>query len=264
MHFGPFGSWGIALLGAKLGMLNGLASGASLAAVLTMVALSILAFMNSVSLNNAENIKRQAEEELRKMVQELDAGNRALQIEIEARKRMEERAHHLATHDDLTGLPNRLLFLDRFQQVISNVMRSSSGCALLFIDVDGFKAINDQYGHQAGDELLKSLAARLRTVMRPGDTVARLGGDEFAVIVVPPTDKEGAIVSAKRLIEVASVPFRINFPGSSQSIEVTIGLSIGVALLPIHARDLDGLIRIADGAMYQAKATGKNRYSVAR
>ena len=254
---------GIALLGSRAGFLDGLSAGASFAAVLTMLALSILAFLNSVSLNNAENIKQQAEDQLKRLVQKLDEGNRALQIEITERKKMEARAHHLATHDDLTGLPNRLLFIDRFQQVISSGIRKANPCALFFIDVDNFKPVNDQYGHQTGDDLLRALAARLSSVIRPNDTIARLGGDEFAVIMGAPANRDDALVLARRLIDVARPPFVLKKEDEGPSVEVTIGLSVGIALCPTHAQDLDSLVRIADGAMYQAKGNGKNQYLVA-
>ena len=167
--------------------------------MLTILALSVLAFLNSVALNRAEAIRRAAEIQLQALVAQLDQRNGDLEREIAERKRAEERAAHQATHDSLTGLPNRLLFLDRVEKSIGRAMRHGDAFALFYIDIDHFKPVNDRFGHQAGDELLRELGRRLVATMRNVDTVARLGGDEFAAIMDAPVQEQAALHLAERL-----------------------------------------------------------------
>lgn len=250
---------GIALLGTDHGWFEGRGTGTAIATVLTVLGLSILAFFNSVAVNRAESIRQLSERQLKALVAELDDRNKALQLEIAERIRMEEKAAHLANHDPLTGLPNRLLFLDRLQKTIGRTIRSGNACALFYIDIDNFKPVNDTYGHYAGDELLKELAHRPQSTMREVDTVARLGGDEFAAIMDAPAHSEHALGLAQRLSDAVSQPYNLTMPGQPLSIEVTVGISVGIALFPGHATDLDGLVRVADSAMYLAKRDGKQR-----
>ncbi len=250
---------GVALLGTDNGWFEGRGTGTAIATVLTILGLAIFAFINAVSLNRTESIRRLAERHLQAMVKTLDERNQSLQEEIAERKRMELKAEHQATHDALTGLPNRLLFLDRLQKTIGRTIRSGNSCALFYIDVDNFKPVNDEYGHQAGDELLKELALRLSSTMREVDTVARLGGDEFAAIMDAPANAEHARKLAERLSLAVSQPYRLSLPGQAHSVEVLVGVSVGIALFPGHAADLDSLVRVADSAMYRAKRDGKLR-----
>lgn len=162
----------------------------------------------------------------------------------------------LAHFDQLTGLPNRTLLLDRLKQSISVSNRASRAISLLFIDLDGFKPVNDTYGHAIGDRLLKEVAARLQSCLREGDTAARLGGDEFVVLLLE-SELDRAITVANRILET----LRDSYEFGKKTIS-TISASIGIAEYPEHANDLDTLLSAADNAMYSAKKRGKDRYQV--
>jgi diguanylate cyclase (GGDEF)-like protein len=199
---------------------------------------------------------------LRENVSQLSALNRQLKQEMEERARAEERARHEATHDPLTGVANRVLFMDRLQLALDRGRRSNHPFALLYIDIDGFKAVNDHHGHQAGDLLLKAITQRLSERLRKADTLARLGGDEFAVILEEQMDQPAAAVkSAEALCTLVQQPFDLD-----GGLQVQVGASVGVALFPDHASGEDAreaLIRAADKAMYRAKKGGKNRVELA-
>jgi diguanylate cyclase (GGDEF)-like protein/PAS domain S-box-containing protein len=160
---------------------------------------------------------------------------------------------HLAHHDPLTGLPNRLLFDDRFAHAIEQATREQERCLLMFLDLDGFKAVNDTMGHAVGDELLRIVSERLKGVLRQSDSLARLGGDEF-VILAGSADSEHAAAVAQKILDTLRSP--INLAGEA----ITISGSIGIALFPDHGADRHLLMRAADIAMYAAKAAGRNRY----
>jgi diguanylate cyclase (GGDEF)-like protein len=162
----------------------------------------------------------------------------------------------LAHYDQLTGLPNRTLLLDRLSQTISVSNRASRVISLLFIDLDGFKQVNDTFGHAIGDRLLKAVATRLLACLREGDTAARLGGDEFVVILLE-SDLDRAIKVVSRILETLKDPYEFGKKTIS-----TISASIGIAGYPEHADDLDELLTAADNAMYIAKKKGKDRYAV--
>jgi diguanylate cyclase (GGDEF)-like protein len=169
--------------------------------------------------------------------------------------RLLEGIRHQALHDSLTGLPNRTLILDRVEQMQARARRSGSETAALFLDLDGFKQVNDTLGHEAGDQLLKSVAARLLTTLREGDTIARLGGDEFVVLVEGSTPTGSPELVAERLLEVMREPFEID--DVARPI-VRVTASIGIARgNKISATDL---LRDADIALYEAKAAGRDRY----
>jgi len=177
--------------------------------------------------------------------------------DISVRKAAEERAGFLANHDKLTELPNRDLFYDRLSQAISQARRKSEKVALLFLDLDGFKPVNDTYGHEAGDVALKVIAKRLQASVRSMDTVARMGGDEFAIILSTlkhPSDTE---VIAKKIIHNIAEAIQLNSTVSS-----VIGISLGIAIYPDHGNELDILMNAADRAMYASKAAGKNTYTL--
>ena len=160
---------------------------------------------------------------------------------------------HLALHDTLTQLPNRILLNDRLEHAVAKAARKNSRFALFFMDLDGFKAINDVYGHHVGDELLIQVAARITDSVRQEDTVARLGGDEFVVLIESGEPEESATL-AQRLIEDIAEPYLIN------GIKVQVSTSIGVALFPDDGADTHELMVNADAAMYHAKQSGRNDY----
>jgi diguanylate cyclase (GGDEF)-like protein len=203
--------------------------------------------------------------ELKVTLQQLSERNDQLQREVSERQRAEEKARHEATHDALTGLPNRLLFMDRLHNSIERARRRATHCALLYIDIDGFKPVNDSYGHTVGDSLLCAIAMRMSQTIRKIDSVARLGGDEFGVIIEEPVDDADAIISAERLNRALREPYMLDSPdGRGYSFEVIVSASIGVAMFPEHAQTTDALIRVADDAMYRAKRGGKNLCILAR
>ena len=176
--------------------------------------------------------------------------------DITERKSLEETNWYKANYDVVTGLPNRQLFVDRLEQDLKHAVRTGIPIALLFIDLDHFKAANDRFGHDAGDLLLRFSGARLRSCVRDTDTVARLGGDEFTVILQDLTNATHAEIVAGKLIVELSRPFQIG----EDSIQ--IGASIGVAVSSCGLLASEDLLKNADKAMYAAKKTGRNRFSV--
>ncbi len=172
--------------------------------------------------------------------------------DITERKQAEERIRRLAHYDSLTGLPNRALFHDRLSQAISLARRDHHPLALLYVDLDGFKTVNDTLGHDAGDELLKHTTGRIQRLMRKSDTVARIGGDEFTVILPRIADIEDAEIVAGKIVEALSASFHLG----DRRQEVRIGASIGIAIFPDNAQDMSALIKAADIAMYSAKQSG--------
>lgn len=167
--------------------------------------------------------------------------------DITKRKRAESDLERLALYDDLTGLPNRKLFFDRFEMLLNVARRDGSTCGLLYLDLDGFKAINDQYGHQAGDTVLRLSAQRIRSTIRDIDTVARIGGDEFVVLCGELHDTK-AIENVIEKIREAVIR-EIRLPEGT----VAVGVSIGTALFPKDSEDRDELLSIADRRMYREK-----------
>jgi len=201
---------------------------------------------------------RRARDELEVRVQErtaeLAGANALLQAEIVERRQAEARAHHMAYHDSLTGLPNRALLSDRLERAMLAARRDGLRLAVMFIDLDRFKTINDSLGHLTGDHLLKEVASRLCRVVRASDTVARLGGDEF-VIVVPGVHAAAECGQVgEKIIAALAAPFP--FEGRA----LHISPSIGICLYPDDGGDVETLMRHADAAMYHAKAAGRNNY----
>lgn len=177
----------------------------------------------------------------------------ALKLDITRREHVEAQLQQLAFHDPLTGLANRALFYDRLTHAVATHARRNRTFAVLFIDLDGFKQINDQRGHQAGDAVLREVATRLRAGLRAGDTVARFGGDEFAIILEALTAEADARGTAERVID------RIHQPIDVDGTPATVSASVGIA---VHqpGTSADDTLRHADAAMYAAKSAGKNRY----
>jgi diguanylate cyclase (GGDEF)-like protein/PAS domain S-box-containing protein len=183
--------------------------------------------------------------------------------DITQRKRDEERIRFQANYDMLTGLPNRTLFNDRLELAAAGAKRNQTMLALMFIDLDGFKAINDTLGHDAGDLLLKGAAGRLRKCVRESDTVARLGGDEFTIIMsnIESADTAGQV--AQRIIDSLTVPFDLS-GDDARSREGRVSASIGIGILPDHGACAEDVLRNADAAMYHAKEQGKANYQFFR
>jgi diguanylate cyclase (GGDEF)-like protein/PAS domain S-box-containing protein len=174
--------------------------------------------------------------------------------DITATKRTEARLEQLAHYDPVTGLPNRILFVDRLRQAMARAARDGMQVAVMFLDLDGFKTVNDSLGHRAGDRLLAAVARRLAEKVRASDTLARLGGDEFTVVVPSVKTVREVAAVARKLVAALRTPFEID------GHELFTTTSIGISLYPFDGADVDTLLRTADTAMYQAKKQGKNRY----
>jgi diguanylate cyclase (GGDEF)-like protein len=162
---------------------------------------------------------------------------------------------HLALHDPLTGLPNRKLLFDRATEATATHRPTGRGAALLLLDLDRFKEVNDTLGHQTGDRVLEEVARRIVGAVRPADTVARLGGDEFAVLLPDIADEAAAVAVARRVVESLDRAFTVAGP-EGQDVVLDLGASVGIASYPRHARDVGRLLQRADVAMYVAKASG--------
>jgi diguanylate cyclase (GGDEF)-like protein/PAS domain S-box-containing protein len=175
-------------------------------------------------------------------------------VDITARKFAEEHRAHLALHDILTGLPNRALLSENVRTTIEECKKNGETAALLLVDLDRFKVINDTRGHQAGDLLLRSVAERISTHLNPSCFAARIGGDEFAIILRGIVDVQDAAAQCMQLLTQISQPYRID------DSEQLIGASIGVAMIPSDGTSSDELLRLADLSMYEAKANGRNRF----
>ncbi len=205
----------------------------------------------------AETVRRARDElEVRVLERtaELAGANALLQGEIVERRQAEARVHHMAYHDSLTGLPNRALLSDRLDRAMVSAQRNQRKLAVMFLDLDRFKTINDSLGHQTGDHLLREVAGRLCRAVRASDTVARLGGDEFVVLAPGMHDADESRRVAEKIIEALDAPF----PFEGRMLHITP--SIGICVYPDDGADVETLMRHADAAMYHAKASGRNTY----
>ncbi len=169
-------------------------------------------------------------------------------------KKYQEQVEHVAFHDPLTGLPNRLLLADRLNQALAQAERLERLLAVCYLDLDNFKPINDNFGHAAGDKLLKETAHRMQRAVRTNDTVCRLGGDEFVLLLSNLENVEEYHTALQRVIEAINAPIQLD-----GACEVTVTSSVGITLFPFDCADPDTLLRHADQAMYQAKKSGRNR-----
>jgi diguanylate cyclase (GGDEF)-like protein len=183
---------------------------------------------------------------------------------LEVRLLHEETLQHgkileaLALQDALTGLANRRLLLDRMAMALAQARRSKTSMAVMYLDLDGFKQINDTLGHKAGDLLLVSVAQRLTAAVREEDTVARLGGDEFVMSLPHISGRADATRMAQKIVEAVSRPYDLD------GARARITISIGIGIFPENGRDAEALMQAADAALYEAKRAGKNNYQVAR
>lgn len=184
--------------------------------------------------------------------------NLSLRKEVRLRRQAEQKMRFMATHDDLTQLPNRSLIKERIEQALLQHARHNEIMALLFIDLDGFKEVNDLYGHDVGDELLLKLASVLKEAVRKSDTVARFGGDEFVVLLTGLLSREDAAIVAEKILYSLSKPIALSVT------EVQVGASIGIAVYPDDGTDSAKLLKVADSLMYRVKQQGKNQYCFSR
>jgi diguanylate cyclase (GGDEF)-like protein len=184
------------------------------------------------------------------------AGFRNLVRDITERKKSEETIRRLAYHDPLTGLPNRLLFTDRLAMAITGAKRNRQHLAVMILDLDYFKDINDTLGHHIGDRLLQAVGSRLTELLRKGDTVARMGGDEF-LILLPEINNVGVTTTiAQKIVDSFQTPLIVD----EHRLHITT--SIGIAIYPDVSDDVETLIKHSDIAMYRAKGSGRNNYQL--
>jgi diguanylate cyclase (GGDEF)-like protein len=174
--------------------------------------------------------------------------------DISIMKQTQEQLYEMAHYDSLTGLPNRRCFLDRLKESLDQARRAGEGVALLFVDLDGFKLVNDNLGHRAGDQLLREVGLRIRQCIRESDIAARMGGDEFTVILSQIRSSDSALIVARKILARLYEPVRIDEK------ELFISSSIGIAVFPDDASEVEGLLQSADTALYKAKDLGKNGY----
>ncbi|MDH3859127.1 MAG: diguanylate cyclase, partial [Gammaproteobacteria bacterium] len=177
-----------------------------------------------------------------------------LEMEVEQRRAAEHRVEHLATHDPLTNLSNRRGLYEELNELIYRSKRYNFSSAVIYVDLDGFKHVNDHFGHEAGDQLLIQVAANFKSIVRQTDSIARIGGDEFIVLLTDIDSETTLITKIEKLLTEASQPLEFN--GQN----ISVGASIGVALFPDHGEDAETLLHHADQAMYQAKNQGKHTF----
>src|SRR5690606_33379939 len=179
---------------------------------------------------------------------------RGVHLDITERKEIENRIRQISQHDPLTRLPNRALLHEFAEPLLAAARRNERQAAVLFVDLDHFKPINDQHGHDVGDEVLKEVARRLRTSVRESDLVGRLGGDEFLLVLADIRSEESASRVARLCLKRLSQPYLL------RGLELRTTCSIGISLFPQDGDDLGALIHHADAAMYQAKHEGRNKF----
>ena len=180
--------------------------------------------------------------------------NRRLHLEVARRKALESKMKHMATHDELTGLANRTLMKTQITSAIALHQRQQMKLAVLFVDLDGFKKVNDKFGHDFGDQVLKQVANRLASCVRKSDSICRFGGDEFVILLTSLNNKEEAAFIAEKIIDVISQPYM------SDQHQAYLGSSIGISVFPEDGDNEAELLKMADNLMYRVKSTGKNNY----
>ena len=222
--------------------------------------LTLLAAQAAVAIENARMVEalRDSRDGLERRVEErtaeLSTANTALKREIAERMQAEETIKHMAYHDALTDLPNRALFYDRLHQALAVARRNQHRMAVIMLDLDHFKDVNDTLGHGAGDELLRDVAKRLRSLVRESDTVARMGGDEFTLILPEVVEADDSTHVAEKIVKSFQKPFVLD------GHELYVTTSVGIAVHPADGGDANTLVKKADIAMYNAKRDGRNNH----
>ncbi len=183
-----------------------------------------------------------------------DGGHASTYTDITERKQLEDKINHMATHDTLTNIPNRVLLMDRLELALARASRDKTKVAVLFLDLDNFKPVNDVMGHMIGDQILKEMAKRMTSCLRKTDSVARFGGDEFAIVMTDVKNAKDVTKMAKNLNKSLSRPINLG------SKETSLGASIGISLYPDHAKTPETLLSLADEAMYVVKKKSKKSF----
>jgi diguanylate cyclase (GGDEF)-like protein len=227
----------------------GMFSVEKLRAVAPDVALIVLSGFDEEEAN-VQAVRMGAQDYLVKGRTDIELMRRSLQHAVE-RKRQERRLSYMAHHDSLTQLVNRAAFCDKLEEAVAQSRRSGRHCAVMFLDLDDFKQVNDTHGHEAGDAVLCEIARRIQASVREEDTVARLGGDEFAVLVEELDEPQACGYVAQRMLQITGLPVLLR-----DDLHATVHVSVGIALCPDSALSPEGLLRAADSAMYVAKAAG--------
>ena len=212
---------------------------------------------------NALEKNEAVENKVQEASEELSVVNRGLEDEITERQlaaatEEEEAARHVAFHDPLTGLPNRALFHDRLEHGLAQAKRHGRALAVMFLDLDDFKNINDSYGHDLGDSVLQTIARRLKGNIRGDDTISRYGGDEFLYLLMEVRNEQDIILIAEKIITAIQAPCDVSV--GDLSISLSINASIGISIFPKDGTTADTLIKSADKAMYRAKRNKSRQY----
>ena len=207
-----------------------------------------LALPNAAVLQRALEVSRERLRAALCRIDALETEGLLLGHQVALLQRTVAQVRQFAYHDELTGLPNRRLLLDRYNQAVALAQRQGRRVALLFLDLNGFKKINDEHGHAAGDSILQQFAMRLRACIRTSDTACRYGGDEFVVLLPEFEGRESAVAAAEKIRDRLAIPYIVD------GAEITVTASIGVAVYPVDGHEYGDLMRVTDGFMYRDKA----------
>jgi len=231
--------------------------------LLSFFSILLIIFVASIVIKNITamlNVQSESIENHKKTQQQLADAQEILELEVKQRTNQLQEANnklqHQANHDPLTGLPNRRLYYELLSHEINKAERNNYKLAILYMDLDGFKAINDALGHAMGDVLLVNIAKRLKASLRQEDLIARLGGDEFTLCYTNIKEIEEINLLCQRLLDNVSQPIYL------EQHQCQVGFSIGVSIYPDHGTDYDTLMRVADSSMYQVKNSGKNNFAI--